>query len=85
MNLSWYHRQTDCANANSISALCKYIYEHDRFREAQNKGTVLTSFTSERSRILAARTQRREQHRRVDRLFAMLERNNQGYRELSFC
>ena len=61
------------------------FYEHDRFREAQEKGVELTTFTNERSRVLAARSKRREQHRRVDRLFAMLEESNKGYRELSYC
>ena len=80
-----YHLQSDCAHANSIGALLKYIHEHDRFREAQQKGIQLKSFPSERCRMLAERTQRSEQRRRVDRLFAMLERNNAGYRELSYC
>lgn len=80
-----YHLQKDCAHANSIGGLLKYIYEHDRFREAQKNGVQLKSFLSERGRILAARTQRSEQRKRVDRLFAMLEQNNQGYRELSYC
>lgn len=80
-----YHLQTDCAHANSIGGLLKYIYEHDRFREAQQNGVQLKTFTSERSRMLAARTQRNEQRKRVDRIFAILERSNPGYRELSCC
>lgn len=80
-----YHRQNDCANAKSISAMCKYIYEHDRFRDAQSKGQKLTTFTSERSKLLAQRSYRRDQRRRVDHLFRMLEASNKGYKELSYC
>ena len=79
-----YHPQKDCDSAITIKALLKYIYEHDRYREAQEKGVELTTFTSEKSRILAAKSKRREQHRRVDDLFAMLEQNNKGYRDLSY-
>ena len=80
-----YHMQKDYANTMKIKPLLIYIYEHDRYREAQEKGVELTSFTSERSRILAAKSKRREQRRRLDDLFAMLERNNKGYRKLSCC
>ena len=80
-----YHRQTDCANARTITSLCTYIYEHDRFREAQKSGRKLTSFTSERSRIMAVRTERKEARKRLDSLFLMLEESNAGFRKLSFC
>ena len=45
----------------------------------------LTTFTSKRSRILAGRMKKKEQHRRIDRLFALLEENNKDYRKLSCC
>ena len=80
-----YHRQSDCALSKTISALCKYIYEHDRFREAQQNGHQLTDFTSARARILAERARKKEKHKRLDALFAKLEKENAGYRELSFC
>ena len=79
------HRQTDCPHSGTICGLLNYIFEHDRFREAQKKGVQLTTFTSERSRRLAVRTQRREQRKRLDNLFSMLERDNKGLRELSYC
>ena len=84
-----YHRQKDCPNGNSISKMCRYLYEHDRYREAQQKGIQLTTFVSNRGRKLAERTQRREQQiesrRRLDYLFASIEHTNKGYRELSYC
>ena len=84
-----YHRQKDCPNGNSISKMCRYLYEHDRYREAQQKGIQLTTFVSKRGRKLAERTQRREQQiesrRRLDYLFASIEHTNKGYRELSYC
>ena len=42
-----YHRQKDCPNGNSISKMCRYLYEHDRYREAQQKGIQLTTFFDE--------------------------------------
>ena len=84
-----YHRQKDCPNGNSTSKMCRYLYEHDRYREAQQKGIQLTTFVSKRGRKLAERTQRREQQiesrRRLDYLFASIEHTNKGYRELSYC
>ena len=80
-----YHRQCDCAMAKTISGLCKYIYEHDRYREAQQNGHQLTDFTSARARILAERAKRKEKHKRLDDLFAQIEKENAGYRKLSFC
>ena len=80
-----FHRQEDCAKANSIAALGKYIYEHDRYREAQQKGEKLTSFTSKRAERLARQSERKAQHRRLDMLFASIEKNNESFRKLSFC
>ena len=80
-----YHRQTDCLATAATVSLLQYIYEHDRFREAQKRGVELTSYTSKKSRLLAERRKRREQHRRIDKLFAKLEEENKGYRELSYC
>lgn len=80
-----YHRQSDCANANTISGICRYIYEHDRYRQARQNGQELTCFTSKRSRILARRSDRKAARKRLDSLFLTLERNNPGYKELSYC
>lgn len=80
-----YHRQKDCVHAHSISSLCKYIYEHDRYQEARQNGQKLTSFTSKRSRILAARSDRKAARKRLDSLFLALEKEHPGYKKLSFC
>ena len=80
-----YHRQTDVQPSASINKHLRYIYEHDRYRAAEAKGEKLVTFTSERSRILAARAERKMQRKRIDNLFAILEASNQGYRELSYC
>ena len=53
--------------------------------DAQQRGIVLTSFSSERSRRLAQRSERKAQRNRLDYLFRTLERENVGYKELSFC
>ena len=80
-----YHLQGDCKMVKTISSLCKYIYEHDRFREAQQSGHQLTEFSSARARILAERAKKKEEHKRLDALFAQIEQENAGYRKLSFC
>ena len=84
-----YHRQKDKKSSNSIMSLCRYIYEHDHYREVQQSGTVLNGFISKKGKTLAERARKREKrkkdHRRIDQLFASLERENEGYRELSFC
>ena len=80
-----YHRQTDVQPSASINKHLRYIYEHDRYRAAEAKGEKLVTFTSERSRILAARAERKMQRKRIDNLFAILEASNRGYRELSYC
>ena len=55
------------------------------YREAQQNSHQLTDFTSARARILAERAKRKEKHKRLDDLFAQIEKENAGYRKLSFC
>lgn len=78
-----YHRQRDVKRTDSIVQLLTYIFEHDRFKEAQEKGEKLKTFTSGRARVIAERRYRGEQRRRIDSLFASIEQEHKNYRKLS--
>ena len=80
-----YHRQKDVPFADSIAHYLHYIYEHDRFRQAELNGVPLTHFSSKKSKQLAEKSRRKSARKRVDYLFRMLESQNAGYKELSFC
>lgn len=80
-----YHRQEDCQGSSTMNNHLRYIYEHDRFRSAEAKGERLTTFTSERSRNLALKAEKKAARKRIDNLFAMLEEGNKGYKKLSYC
>ena len=80
-----YHRQEDVPHAGSISHYLKYIYEHDRFKQSEMNGTPITTFSSKKSKKLAEKSRKKNAQRRVDYLFSMLERQNAGYKKLSYC
>lgn len=80
-----YHRQIDVPHSISIAHYLNYIYEHDRFKQAEQNGQTLTSFSSKKNKRLAEKSRRKSAHKRVDNLFAMLESQNTGYRQFSFC
>lgn len=80
-----YHRQQDFFYANSIQTYLNYIFEHDKFRAAQQSGQQNIVYSNKKYRKIAERSKRKKSLRKVYNLFAMLERQNEGYRELSFC
>ena len=80
-----YHRQADVPYSNSIAHYLNYIYEHDRFKQAEKNGQILTSFSSKKNKRLAEKSRRKSAQKRVDYLFRMLESQNVGYKQLSFC
>ena len=80
-----YHRQEDKPFCNSIEGYLDYIYEHDKYKAAIERGETVTKFSSKKYARHEAKAQRKRQNRRVDYLFRMLERQNEGYRELSYC
>ncbi len=80
-----YHRQGDVPYSDSIAHYLNYIYEHDRFKQAERNGQMLTSYSSKKNKRLAEKSRRKSSHKRVDYLFRMLESQNAGYRQLSFC
>ena len=80
-----YHRQEDKPFCNSIAGYLDYIYEHDKYKAAIGRGETVTKFSSKKYARHEAKAQRKRQNRRVDYLFRMLERQNEGYRQLSYC
>lgn len=80
-----YHRQEDKPYCNSIEGYLDYIYEHDKYKAAIGRGETVTRFSSKKYARYEAAAQRKRQNRRVDHLFGMLESQNTGYKELSFC
>ena len=80
-----YHRQGDVPHSDSIAHYLNYIYEHDRFKQAEESGRILTSYSSKKNRKLAEKSRRKNAHKRVNDLFKMIESQNAGYRQLSFC
>lgn len=80
-----YHLQKDQANFVSINKALNYIYEHDKYREAEQKGCKFIVFSDKKYKQQAEKRERRKQRNRVDYLFRMLESQNEGYKQLSYC
>lgn len=80
-----YHRQEDKPFCNSIEGYLDYIYKHDKYKAAIARGEKVTKFSSEKYRKHEAKAQRKRQRNRVDYLFRMIEGQNTGYKELSYC
>ena len=72
-----FHRQKDFPPNSKIMPICKYIYEHDRYKEARNSGKKLIYKKSEKKyRKRAEKFERKEKERRVESLFKVLEKEN---------
>lgn len=80
-----YHRQEDKPACNSIAGYLDYIYEHDKYKAAVERGETVTKFSSKKYAKREAKAQGKRENKRVDYLFRMLERENTGYRQLSYC
>lgn len=80
-----YHRQKDIFSRKEIEDCLYYIYHHDQYKAAVARGDKEIRFSSKKYEKSAKKVSRRRQQRRVDYLFRMLEKENKGYRELSFC
>ena len=78
-----YHRQVDVPHSDTIAYYLHYIYEHDRFKKAEQRGEILTSFSSKKSKQLAQKSRKKNARKRVEYLFRMLESQNAGYKQLS--
>lgn len=80
-----YHRQEDKPYAYSIAGYLDYIYEHDRYKAAIERGEEVTKFSKKKYARHEAKAKRKREISRVDYLFRMLERDNDGLKALSVC
>ena len=80
-----FHRQHDLAPSNTIFPVCKYIFEHDRYKEARMLGKKLHSGTvSKKYQKRAKNFERKESLKRVNSLFKELEKADPKLKDLSF-
>ena len=80
-----YHRQTDVPSSNTISSYLNYIYEHDRYKAALERGEKNYRFSSKKYARHDAKVQRKRQHKRLDQLFMLIEKNDSNLLEYSIC
>lgn len=80
-----YHRQTDKKYADSIEQYLHYIYEHDKYKSTVLRGEKVTQFSSKKYKKREPRAARKRAIKRVDKLFALLESQNEDYLRLSVC
>jgi hypothetical protein len=80
-----YHQQRDQLYFRNIALALNYIYEHDKFRAAEKRGDNKIFYRKEKYRKQAKKREQRASLRRVDRLFQMIEKENEEYKQSSFC
>ena len=68
-----------------LNAILNYIYDHDKYREAEQQGFKEITFSDKKYQKQAEKREQRKKHNRVDYLFALLESQNEGYKQLSYC
>ena len=82
-----YHRQVDKACTATIAELFQYIRSHDAFRKAERDtgGDLKRMSVSPKYQQQVIRKRRRQERRRLENLFAAIERKNPEYAALAFC
>ena len=83
-----YHRQSDVKATESMTSLIEYIISHDRAKVViMENYHKLPKHSKKQKKYYqqAERRVKRQEARRVDTLFAMLERENPKLREAVFC
>lgn len=82
-----YHRQRDKKTSDSIVGCLIYIQRHDQYRRRVEEagGNEMAVPVGRKYEKQRERRLRRQSDRRVEMLFSLLERENAGYRELTFC
>ena len=82
-----YHRQGDMGESGSIMKYLKYIQKHDEFKQKMpDDYHQMPQDTRQQKAYYRSARKRAQRHsaRRLDNLFAMIEREK-GIKELSFC
>lgn len=86
MKTAFFHRQTDELTADSIMQYLVYIHKHDDYRRrvAQAGGNEKAVTIGKKYEQQRERRFRREARRRLDDIFASIERKNPEYAKLAF-
>lgn len=82
---SRYHQQRDQLYFRNIALALNYIYDHDKFRAAEKRGDKKIHYKNEKYKKQAKKREKRAALRRVDRIFAKLERENSELKKYSMC
>lgn len=69
-----YHQQRDQLYFNNIAQALNYIYDHDKYRAAVQRGDKRIVYKNKKYEKQAKRRERKAALRRVDRLFDMIEK-----------
>ena len=85
--LERYHCQADKRDAHTLEACFQYIHSHDAYRKSELEcgGDIRRMNISPKYRQQLMRKERRRQHRRINALFAALEREHPKYAALACC
>ncbi len=80
-----FHRQKDIQYVETIQGCLSYIYEHDKYRGAVDRGEKEIHYSSKKYEVRVAKTERRRSINRVNYLFTVLEKQNKEYKKISYC
>ena len=69
-----YHQQRDQLYFNNIAQALNYIYDHDKYKAAVQRGDKRIVYKNKKYEKQAKRRERKAALRRVDRLFDMIEK-----------
>lgn len=69
-----YHQQKDQLYFNNIAQALNYIYDHDKYKAAVQRGDKRIVYKNKKYKEQAKRRERKAALRRVDRLFDMIEK-----------
>ncbi len=80
-----YHRQKDMKKAETVMDVLSYIRSHDRYKKCVQEagGNELAVKIDRKYEKQRSNRLRRQSARRIDSLFAMIERQNPEYKQLS--
>ena len=74
-----------CPECAAKTVCLDYIYEHDKYKAAVGRGETVTRFSSKKYARREAKAQRKRQNKRLDYLFKVIEGQNTGLKNISYC
>ena len=78
-----YHQQKDQLYFKNIALALNYIYDHDKYKAAVKRGDKRIVYKNKKYEKQAKKRKQRAALRRVDRLFEMIEKDNQKCKSFS--